>query len=60
MSTEKILEQLIRIADALERISPVPDKTEQKEKFDYQDNSDKARAVIKMNKTILDSNRDKR
>ncbi|MDF1997399.1 hypothetical protein [Peribacillus frigoritolerans] len=38
MSNEKIIEQLTRIADALERISPSPDNTNtnQEEKFDYE------------------------
>ncbi|MGE6379942.1 hypothetical protein [Peribacillus muralis] len=49
MSTEKTLELLTRIAEALERISPVPEKTEQKKKFDYQSNSDNARNIIEQN-----------
>ncbi|WHY95608.1 hypothetical protein [Peribacillus simplex] len=56
MSNEKIIEQLTRIADALDRISPSPDNTntKQKEKFDYKSNAESVRNSIELNKGIFD------
>lgn len=61
MSTEEILKQLTRIADALERISPIPTdlKTEQEKHFNYKSNNDRVQNNIELNKSILDSNKDK-
>ncbi|WP_340373320.1 hypothetical protein [Peribacillus sp. FSL E2-0218] len=61
MTNNKILEQLTRIADALERMSPSPDNPNsiQKEKFNYENNSESVKNNIELNKGILDFNKEK-